>query len=489
MDPQFLKTKYTRLGSYIRVLGTLLHYSNKAIIDAANEKIGGEIISYLTKQYMDPIVITACCEYVHSVLTNKEVSEDIETTDFVVDRAQTLEKILSFLGGERYEEACRTLGLYGEGTYGERPVPMSKLNSPLFHKMIIAIVQLITLICERSLSSEGEKEDDDEEVTIHQKYAEYSEFLNRFNRETLLFNCLEVPSDDVKLAVAQCLDKIKISEIDTDETSHLVRVIGGQKNLGAGKTEEVLSLIFLILTKVIRQRETSTAREFIAKYSKIAIDDCMDVLMRDMARNLINQPDEQEEKVALAVCCIFFLKVISSDTTARAYLSGERALTCLKISVFCEERFMPNYPVPMDVECTWIGRKVDHLFQCMTGDDAIHPYSLLSFRLISRLADILSNKSEWEPPVLHNSDDAIRTLKENIEQSMENRIQDEIAVWETPLKNKSLEDDSSKPKKLPEKVHFEEQHETFSLHNGLDRLLIFLFGGENSRLGNIINKF
>lgn len=66
---------------------------------------------------------------------------------------------------------------------------------------------------------------------------------------------MEIPNDEVKLAVVRCLDKVPLNEIDMEETGHIVRVLSDCKNLGVGRTEEVLSQIFLLLTKMVKEEE------------------------------------------------------------------------------------------------------------------------------------------------------------------------------------------------------------------------------------------
>lgn len=485
-DPKLLHTINYRFATYIRIFGTFMHYFMLSDIDNAlsYKEPGDEILTYLTIKRVDPIIVTACCEFLYSILTNEEVMHCHRIIENCIEKVKTFERIVLFLGAERYYEACEQVNRYGEGTLTERgePVPLFKLNSPIMHKLFISIIKLIAIICERAAAEDDVNlDEEDEDYQIKLLYEEYSETLNDLERETLLFNVLDVPNDDVKLAVARCLDKIKISEIDSDELSHLVRIIGSQKNLGIGKTEEILSLIFLILSKVIR-KTTATSREFIARYSKIAIENCIEILIRNMARNLSNEAEEQEEKVALAVSCIYFLKVASGDSTIRTYLSGEKALQCLKLSLFCEERFMAGYEIPMDIECTWIGRKIDYLFQCMSGDEAVQPYSLVAFRLINRMADILSGKKDPEPLELNKAEDSIHVLKEDIANNLKRRIMEEIVIWGAPKKG-TKEENPKMRKQQMDKYYFEEQHETFSVHNGVERLLMFLLGGEDSIQG------
>lgn len=456
----------------------------------AEKEPGDEILSYLTMGRIDPIIVTASCDFLYSTLTNKEVMESPEAIAICVDKVKQLKKIAHYLGSKRYAEACELAHKYeGESTLTERgePIPLSKLSSPIIHKLFISIIKLISLICERAaemeeLSLKGAITSEQER--LKGLYDEYSEVLNSLQREELLLNCLDIQNDDIKLAVAKCLDNTKIKEIDSDELAHMVRILGGQKNLGIGKTEEILSLIFLILSKAIR-KNTKTSHEFIMRYSKVAVENCFEILIRDMARNLSSDPQQEELKVALVLSCIYFLKIASNDPNTWGFFAGEKALQCLRLCLFCEEKFMSHYHIPMDIECTWIGNKIDYLFQCMTGDEAIQPFSLVSFRLISRMADLLTNKPDPDLLVLLKAEDSLKSLKKDVLDGFEKRIKDEIAVWNLPQSTHHKDDGTRIKRAQITEAHFKEQHETFSAHSGVDRLLVFLFGGEDSIQGMI----
>ena len=81
------------------------------------------------------------------------------------------------------------------------------------------------------------------------------------NRETALFYCLQVPNDDVKLAVVECLNNVPLSEYDNEEISTLIRLLSTYKNIGAGQTELVLSKIFWIISKLTKEEEADSGKE------------------------------------------------------------------------------------------------------------------------------------------------------------------------------------------------------------------------------------
>ena len=130
------------------------------------------------------------------------------------------------------------------------------------------IIKLITIFCEESVKKQCQSTPVMEDV---------SKALNDNQREYYLFLCLEVPNDKVKLAVVECLNKIHLSELETDEIGHLVRMLGSYKNLGAGKTELVLAHIFWILTKLANEKDEEPGKIFRSKYAELAIADGLDM--------------------------------------------------------------------------------------------------------------------------------------------------------------------------------------------------------------------
>lgn len=124
-------------------------------------------------------------------------------------------------------------------------------------------------------------------------FHEVSMSLNKSERETALFNCLDVPNDDVKLAVVECLNHVPLSEFDTEEIATILRLLGSQKNIGAGKTEFVLSMIFWILIKLTNDKDPdSSGKNFRVKFGEKAITECIDILTRNLQR-LVDDEDEE----------------------------------------------------------------------------------------------------------------------------------------------------------------------------------------------------
>lgn len=92
---------------------------------------------------------------------------------------------------------------------------------------------------------------------------------------------MEIPNDEVKLAVVECLNNVPLSEFDTEEIATIIRLLGSYKNIGAGKTELVLAKIFWILTKLTKDKEADSGRNFRMKFGEKAIAEALDILIRN----------------------------------------------------------------------------------------------------------------------------------------------------------------------------------------------------------------
>ena len=135
-------------------------------------------------------------------------------------------------------------------------------NDPIIHRLFIQIIKLITYFCKEQTKLEKmEKEAGTTSGSLKTDYAllkmkgAYETVCTRLNdaeRETALFRCLEIPNDEVKLACVSCLLYVPIHEIDPEEIDQLLKLINPQ-NIGAGKTELVLCVIFNIFNNLLSE--------------------------------------------------------------------------------------------------------------------------------------------------------------------------------------------------------------------------------------------
>ena len=198
-----------------------------------------------------------------------------------------------------------------------------------------------------------------------------------------------------------------------------------------------------------------------------------------MERNVKDNEEENKEKIDLALSCIYFLKTVSANNSIKDFLRGSQVLNCLRRSLIAEERYVNENMIPVEIERTWAGKNIEYLLQCTTGNDAVDAYHFVSYRIISRIADVLQGKRE--DPLFQIVLDYYRPddLRVKTEAAFKQRIQDEFGVW-TDSKSDGIDDKN--------RDHYIKQHSLFSNQNGLDRVLMFLLGKTTSSKAGLFNE-
>ena len=70
-------------------------------------------------------------------------------------------------------------------------------------------------------------------------------------------------------------------------------------------------------------------------------------------------------------------------------MRGPNVLNAVRSSLLAEEKYLKESYIPIQIEQTWAGRNLEYLLQCTIGEDAVDAYHLVSYRIISRVADVL----------------------------------------------------------------------------------------------------
>jgi hypothetical protein len=280
---------YKLLTSYIQTLAGMcseircVEYINKSA-----KEIRDEILNVSIMPKTDPLLLTAIIELIRIILSSKffERKENTKIFEHYVTRIQKMLPYLPYLGGKKYKDICILAEKYAKGTIvGQEAILISSLTNKYLHRLFISVIQLIEFFCIKEMDKSTP------EIAI--LCDSISSTLNANDREGLLFNCLEIPNDSVKLAVVKCLDKIPVDEIDIEETGHIVRILGSYKNLGVGRTEEVLSQIFLLLTKVLENNKNGP--QFRNKFGEMVITEGLGILIRNQQRDLKDNFEEKQE--------------------------------------------------------------------------------------------------------------------------------------------------------------------------------------------------
>lgn len=228
-----------KFSTMISTYGALAHYLPGTGIQNILNSFGEVLLRYSALEHVEPLLQTSICEFAYYIVTSKtglSSNTCIEAVFIAMDKLSELLKYMvdTHANGknfEKYKRLCEDAEMYNKGTLllGE-PVPLESMTNPVIHSLFISIIKLITFISKYALLPGH----------IQDKCQYFAAHLNDIERENALFACLQIPNDDVKLAIAKCLDEVSISQIEVDELSFFTRLLSSYKNLGAGKTEEVL---------------------------------------------------------------------------------------------------------------------------------------------------------------------------------------------------------------------------------------------------------
>jgi len=128
----------------------------------------------------------------------------------------------------------------------------------------------------------------------------------------------------VRLAVVHCLLFVPIEEIEAEEIDHLLKIMSPQ-NIGAGKTELVLSVIFNILSNMISEtsvKAIETTNLFKTKFSYAAINLAINILSKNQLR-VVEDLEEETEKFTLSLSIVNFLKHVSKESKTKDQLKNK----------------------------------------------------------------------------------------------------------------------------------------------------------------------
>mmetsp|Transcript_7293 Transcript_7293/g.5585 ORF Transcript_7293/g.5585 Transcript_7293/m.5585 type:complete len:232 (+) Transcript_7293:161-856(+) len=221
----------------------------------------------------DPILLTAIVKFARQLFSRDEMRTNQHLLDPKLKKMQNLVELVPYLGLKKYEDVLKMSRRYFDQSafaIKEKVTQLQHLDNTVVQELFIAIIQLINFFCE-----EAEKSN-----SAH-VFEAVSQSLNSVQREAALFNCLEVPNDEVKLAVVECLNNVPLSEFEADEIATIIRLLGSYKNIGAGQTELVLSKIFWIVCKLTIDKESEAGNNFRLKFGEKAISEALDILIRN----------------------------------------------------------------------------------------------------------------------------------------------------------------------------------------------------------------
>jgi hypothetical protein len=189
----------------------------------------------------------------------------------------------------------------------QNAIPFS--NDPAFVNLARAICKVIYYYTYHSC--------DDSDPEVKKICIFTCDKLNEMNRDVVLFKCLEIPNDKLKMIIVKILNAVNPEQYEEAEQKRLWSILKEHKNVGAGKNEIVIGTIFLILTKIRQYIEDPAHKQIDATSNFIQtnyanfISIALEMLRKNMSRDLKEDAIEQREKNVLNLCIVVFLKAMT----------------------------------------------------------------------------------------------------------------------------------------------------------------------------------
>jgi len=342
----------------------------------------------LAMHSIDPKVLKSSCICLTLILENREMYD--QYCGIVVERLQKVAPLLDFLGGKRFPDLYRRAMKYSADEEsrsaaeeeGAKIPALNQLSNTMVCEAFLGIIELVAFFAQ--VQEEGQEDSNRKLV---------SQAMETANREQVLLRLLLVPSDEIKLAVMKCITTMPVDQIEPEEMGMVIKAISNTRNVGEGKAEEVLAKLVVLLGRLVQDTK-KPGREFRKTYAKIAIAEVYETLVRNSQRETQGSESEENQKSALSVAIVKFLRLCGQRPTLRKLLRSPEICNRFPEVMKNEEELHTAQAEDIGLEQTWIGRSLENLLACLTGEKALHPRKRVTFRVLSRMADVLEGRTD-----------------------------------------------------------------------------------------------
>ena len=203
----------------------------------------------------------------------------------------------------------------------------------------------------------------------------------------MLFAALEVPDDDLKVLVMECLEEMPLDNLQAPEVANIVSIVADCENLSLGRTEEILRHAFSIMSKLALDDGEEGAH--FRRFHSATIHMALDILVRNTGRDTRSSNDETEEKTQLSVGCVNFLRAASADWPEGSELMQTRDAVDAMMAIMMNEETYGLQEVPIRIERTAVGSSVAALLQVLHTLDI---KGEIAVRVLIRMAEVLEGR-------------------------------------------------------------------------------------------------
>eukprot|EP00300_Choanocystis_sp_HF-7_P018139 c19952_g1_i1.p1 GENE.c19952_g1_i1~~c19952_g1_i1.p1 ORF type:complete len:1707 (+),score=304.72 c19952_g1_i1:244-5364(+) len=351
-------------------------HSEQGFEDCLKSSLYKNVLKSLANPKVHPQLLRFCLKAIGGVIKlSNSIDKYIEEMDGAV-------RLLSYLEGDGYDRMCEVLGCVD--THG-KAIGLKHQRDKVILEMLKSIVDFLALL---HIKARG-----DPKIPATAEAKKLCDRLDKADREEKLFALLEVPDDEVKVAVIRCLQQVPLDNYQENEVNYLIEMLASAENLTVGRIEEIIAGIFNVLGQLTAD-PTHVGERFRRGHADI-IHVTLSVLMRNASRDVAGQREEAAQKELLNDACISLLMQASYPgrwPEAVAIMTSRNALEAMKQILMFDEQFGKSGK-PVLIEKTGCGQSVNALLHALP---TLSMEGGVAKRVLIRLAEVLEGRQMTE---------------------------------------------------------------------------------------------
>ncbi|KAL4446918.1 hypothetical protein ABPG74_014890 [Tetrahymena malaccensis] len=377
------------------------------------QKLQSKFQKVYSMPMLDPLILSACCTFIQYYF-KYHMFQQIESLNKFLDHIQNCTNLLQYLDldNKPFEELIQLGQLhlpheiffkhYNQDLQdnSEEEYYEVQVNNPVVMSAIYDILNLFNFFYQKGnndfkISRKGIKPVKDASQITKQIKKQVRELLDQKQRKGILLKLLEL--NDVNIRIQACRQLLSLKTIRGEKTgqlnwnlndlslllSRLSYLFSCQKG---AKKEQDISFIILIFCKFYTEVEPQYVEEIIQEIGQFQYDTMLDILEDALVYSFAMNEAQQQNNSDLCISTVFLMKKLISVNVIREQTQREQNLKRIKNCISYEgETFDESFP-PLQIEdlCQNIGV----ILECFENK-GVQNDSLLAFRLIKKLADIL----------------------------------------------------------------------------------------------------
>lgn len=472
---------YSRINYTAKLIicyGSLLYRSNDIIskLNDSNSTLCRILNLIVKNQTYDPILISASCCFTLSMFNSEDVKQNKDKSfEKIISKIYSLRYLFKFFknSSEEFLNTCKIAESYGDTALNKGNAESFKnMRSPIICDMIRDIVELITIIQKYSFSKT---------LPIHSLCINICDDFNDFERDNLIFDALNIHSDEVRLSIIKCIKYINPEQLSTDEIKILVSKLTTIP-IETYISLRILTMIYIFLNNAFSEFIQNSVEKITSNKEIFSI--AYESLMKNLETYDLDISDEDFTiKNNLSISIVTFLINMSQHKFLKScfILNSNNNNILNTLSILYRENSIDNKcMLPIEVEKTFTCYHINNYFEVFKSSKLINPYSYCCARLLIHTADILSNKSSPGYTIEDLDYNKIsQSFKEQIETREMKRISTESLMFNEITK---IKENQSQTNFMTNDELIEEQTDFIT---NLHELQNFLLG----RLKNMNNNF